>query len=50
MNKEGSLSDWGVKMCPVRNKQCLEDECAWWREEEKACAVKIIPGMPEHKG
>jgi len=23
---------------------CLEAMCAWWEEEHKVCAVKLIPG------
>ncbi len=40
-NKE-TLQNWAIKICPLRNKQCLQQQCAWWAEEEKACAIKII--------
>jgi len=42
MEKENLSNEWGIKICPVRNKQCLETQCAWWLEAEKACAVKKI--------
>jgi len=40
MDNETSANEWGVKICPVRNKQCLEAQCAWWLEEDKMCAIK----------
>ena len=40
MDKESSASEWGVKICPIRNKQCLNIQCAWWCEEESVCVVK----------
>jgi len=42
MDRENVANEWGVKICPVRNKQCLEAQCAWWLEEESMCAVKKI--------
>ena len=40
MNNENSSGEWAIKICPLRNKQCLEGQCAWWLEEEKMCAIK----------
>lgn len=40
MNKENALQDWEIKICPIRNKQCLQRQCAWWLEEDKMCAIK----------
>ena len=42
MDKGSSEDAWGIKICPIRNKQCLEGQCAWWMEEDKMCAVKKI--------
>ena len=32
--------EWGLDICPLRNKQCLRQQCAWWVQELKMCAVK----------
>ena len=41
MTEENALNnDWGLKMCPILNKQCLRDQCAWWVEDEGVCAIK----------
>lgn len=40
--QEGRLSEWGVKKCPLVNRQCMEKECAWWVEGEKKCSVLKI--------
>ncbi len=40
MEKENSLQDWEVRICPLRNKQCLRAQCAWWLQEDKMCAIK----------
>lgn len=31
------------KVCPI-NKflDCPKDQCAWWNEKEKDCAIKVI--------
>ena len=35
-------NEWGIKKCPLVDRQCMEGQCAWWIEDEKACAVKKI--------
>jgi len=40
MDNPGSLKEWGAKVCPLRNKQCLQDACAWWNEVDRVCAIK----------
>jgi hypothetical protein len=42
MDKDDSLRDWEIKICPIRNKQCLQHQCAWWLEGEKMCAIKKL--------
>lgn len=35
-----------AKYCPLRhdgNSRCLEEECAWWCEWAKCCAMVAIP-------
>ena len=36
------LEGWDLSVCPLRNKQCLRDKCAWWLKEAKECAVTKI--------
>jgi hypothetical protein len=49
MEKENVAGDWDVKICPLRNKQCLQQQCAWWLVDRKECAVTRIVDrdMPE---
>lgn len=43
MNKENNtLQDWEVRIRPLRNKQCLREQCAWWLKETSKCAVTKI--------
>ena len=42
MNKESASLDWGVKKCPLLDRQCMEKQCAWWVEDDKMCAIKKI--------
>ena len=28
-----------VPVCPLMAKDCLEEQCAWWDEDEERCAV-----------
>ncbi|NQT90903.1 MAG: hypothetical protein HQ558_06590 [Candidatus Omnitrophica bacterium] len=40
--EKNNLGDWDVKICPLRSKQCLRTQCAWWLQEYKACSVTKI--------
>ena len=34
------------KLCPLAGPEdepvCIKNDCAWWIEEEKTCAIKVI--------
>lgn len=30
--------------CPISGKTCKKDGCAWFCEEERRCAVALLPG------
>ncbi|MFH1996789.1 MAG: hypothetical protein ABIJ27_07360 [Candidatus Omnitrophota bacterium] len=40
MDKDNSLTSWGVKVCPIRSKACMKEQCAWWLEDENMCSMK----------
>ncbi len=40
MEKENTLKEWEINICPLRNKQCLRKQCAWWLENENMCIVR----------
>ncbi|MBN1405379.1 MAG: hypothetical protein JW946_02545 [Candidatus Omnitrophica bacterium] len=42
MDEEKALHEWGLRVCPLRGKQCLCKGCAWWLEKEQTCAIKKI--------
>lgn len=46
--ENNSLKEWEVAICPIRSKQCLRGQCAWWLKEDKECAVAKI-ASPEIK-
>jgi hypothetical protein len=33
------LYDLGVAICPLRSKQCLQGQCAWWLADSGKCAI-----------
>ncbi|MGB2601623.1 MAG: hypothetical protein WBD00_02200 [Candidatus Omnitrophota bacterium] len=35
-------NEWGIKKCPLVDRQCIEDQCAWWIEGDNTCAIKKI--------
>ncbi len=47
MDEEKTMNDWGIKLCPLLNKQCLKEQCAWWDGEGLRCA---IPGIKDVLG
>jgi len=44
--KKDEKEDKKEKLCPMAGVEdeptCVENECAWWLEEEKACALVVI--------
>ena len=38
-----------MALCPLLNKECIKDECAWWHVKESgkpaACSVVFLPGQ-----
>jgi hypothetical protein len=41
-NKESVGDNWELALCPLRNKQCLQQQCAWWLKDNKECAITKI--------
>jgi hypothetical protein len=39
---EKGMDDWGIKKCPLVDRQCMKGQCAWWVEDDKECAIKRI--------
>ena len=33
---------FGMKYCPLLNKECLEEQCMWYYKDEKKCAILVI--------
>lgn len=34
-------NDLGIK-CPLLQKDCIQEKCAWWMYIQRACAVNVI--------
>lgn len=45
-------NEWGIKKCPLLDRQCMQVQCAWWMEREMECALKKIAsrGQDESSG
>lgn len=33
-------------ICPIIEKECMMNNCAWWSNKDENCAVRIIAKLP----
>ncbi len=33
-------------VCPLLQKQCITEDCAWWGRKEANCAARILARLP----
>jgi len=36
------MTDELGKECPLMDKICIRESCAWWAERDKSCSIKIL--------
>jgi hypothetical protein len=42
MSEQKVLKEERLVFCPLLQRTCIKENCAWWNEDEKACSILVL--------